>query len=146
VQGRIEALVFTDKDVAVPSLNRVRTSRPRRPLRASSAHSISGNHDAACAEALLEGLQNGAMVVADKGHDADSIRTLRHQGGPQTSRTDPIAKPSTGWTKALYRERNRDERFFNKLSHIAASPYATISLAITSSPSSSSPLSEFGCD
>jgi IS5 family transposase len=38
-------------------------------------------HDATCAEALLEGLQNGAVVVADKGYDADSIRTyIRHQG------------------------------------------------------------------
>ena len=27
-------------------------------------------HDAACAEALLKGLQNGTVVTADKGYDA----------------------------------------------------------------------------
>jgi transposase len=73
-------------------------------------------HDVTCAEALLEGLQNGAVVVADKGYDADSIRTyIRHQGAVPNIPNRSNRKTKFRWTKALYRERNRVERFFNKL-------------------------------
>jgi hypothetical protein len=38
-------------------------------------------HDAARAEALLQPLKNGALVIADKGYDADSIRAnIRSHG------------------------------------------------------------------
>jgi transposase len=73
-------------------------------------------HDAACAEALLQGLQNGAVVIADKGYDADSIRThIRYQGAVPNIPNRSNRKAKYRWTKALYRERNRVERFFNKL-------------------------------
>jgi transposase len=73
-------------------------------------------HDAACAEALLEGLQNGAVVIADKGYDADSIRThIRHLGAVPNIPNRSNRTTKYRWTKALYRERNRVERFFNKL-------------------------------
>jgi transposase len=73
-------------------------------------------HDAACAEALLEGLQNGAVVIADKGCDADHIRThIRHQGAVPNIPNRSNRKTKYRWTKALYRERNRVERFFNRL-------------------------------
>ena len=73
-------------------------------------------HDAACAEALLEGLQNGVVVVADKGYDADSIRAhIRHQGAVPNIPNRSNRNTKYRWTKALYHERNRVERFFNKL-------------------------------
>jgi IS5 family transposase len=31
-------------------------------------------HDVSCAEALLDGLEKGAVVIADKGYDADRVR------------------------------------------------------------------------
>jgi transposase len=73
-------------------------------------------HDASCADALPNGLENGAVVIADKAYDADNIRaciSVTRVRSP-TSRTDPIAKPSTGGPRS-YRERNRVERFFNRL-------------------------------
>jgi transposase len=73
-------------------------------------------HDAACAEALLDGLENGAVVIADKGYDADSIRThIRDQGAIPNIPNRSNRKTKYRWTKAIYRERNHVERFFNKL-------------------------------
>ena len=73
-------------------------------------------HDAACAEALLDGLQNGAVVIADKGYDADSIRThIREQGAIPNIPNRSNRKTKYRWTKAIYRERNHVERFFNRL-------------------------------
>ena len=71
---------------------------------------------AACAEALLEGLQTGAVVVANKSYDAESTRThIRHQGAVTNIPNRSNRKTKYWWTKAFYRERNRVERFFNKL-------------------------------
>ena len=65
---------------------------------------------------LLEGLENGAVVIADKGYDADSIRThIRDQGAIPNIPNRSNRKTKYRWTKALYRERNHVERFFNKL-------------------------------
>ncbi len=73
-------------------------------------------HDAACAEALLDGLENGAVVIADKGYDADSIRThIREQGAIPNIPNRSNRKTKYRWTKAIYRERNHVERFFNRL-------------------------------
>jgi transposase len=73
-------------------------------------------HDAACAEVLLNGLQNGAVVIADEGYDADSIRAhIRGQGAVPNIPNRSNCKTKYRWTKALYRERNRVERFFNRL-------------------------------
>jgi transposase len=73
-------------------------------------------HDAACAEALLDGLENGAVVIADKGYDADSIRTyIRQQGAIPNIPNRSNRKTKYRWTKAIYRQRNHVERFFNRL-------------------------------
>jgi transposase len=73
-------------------------------------------HDVTCAEALLAGLEPRAVVVADKAYDADRVRAhIRAQGAIPNipSRSHRIKK--SRWRKALYRERNHIERFFNKL-------------------------------
>ena len=74
------------------------------------------DHDAVCAEALLEGLEKGAVVIADKGYDADSVRScIREQGAVPNIPNRSNRKTKFRWTKAIYRERNHVERFFNKL-------------------------------
>jgi len=65
---------------------------------------------------LLEGLAPRTIVLADKGYDADSVRAcIRAQGAIPNIPNRANRKRKYRWTKALYRERNRVERFFNKL-------------------------------
>ena len=68
------------------------------------------------AEALLEGLERRAVVIADKGYDADRVRAhIRAQGAIPNSPNKANRKKKARWTKAIYRERNHVERFFCKL-------------------------------
>jgi len=68
------------------------------------------------AEALLAGLEPRTIVLADKGYDADSVRScIRAQGAIPNIPNRSNRKKKYRWKKALYRERNRVERFFNKL-------------------------------
>jgi transposase len=61
-------------------------------------------------------LENGAVVIADKAYDADNIRAhIRHQGAVPNIPNRSNRKTKYRWTKALHRERNRVERFFNRL-------------------------------
>ena len=69
------------------------------------------------AQALVEGLEPGA-VIADKGYDADPLHdTILNVGA------EPVIPPRRhrrrphSYDKALYKERNLIERFFNKLKH-----------------------------
>jgi transposase len=74
------------------------------------------DHDAICAEQLLDGLEQGTVVIADKGYDADNIRAcIRNQGAIPNIPNRSNRKTKYRWTKAIYRERNHVERFFNKL-------------------------------
>jgi len=65
---------------------------------------------------LLSGLKSRAMLLADRGFDADWIRALVSQHGawanipPKRNRTEPIC-----FSRHLYRARNLIERFFNKI-------------------------------
>jgi transposase len=73
-------------------------------------------HDITCAEALLDGLEQRAVVIADKGYDADRVRThIRAQGAIPNIPNRSNRKKKYRWNKAIYRERNLVERFFNKL-------------------------------
>ena len=75
-------------------------------------------HDNRLASALLSGLKSGAMLLADRGYDADWIRGLATQHGawanipPKCNRKEPIC-----FSPHLYRARNLIERFFNKIKH-----------------------------
>ena len=74
------------------------------------------DHDVARAEALLEGLESGAIVIADKGYDADRVRCcIRDQGAIPNIPNRSNRKRKFRWKKAFYRQRNHVERFFNKL-------------------------------
>ena len=73
-------------------------------------------HDIICAEKLLDGLERGAVVVGDKGYDADRVRAqIRAQGAIPNIPNRSHRKSKSRWKKAIYRERNHVERFFNKL-------------------------------
>ena len=69
-----------------------------------------------CAEALLDGLNPKAIVIADKGYDADHVRLcIRAQGAIPNIPNKSNRKKRYRWKKAIYKERNLVERFFNKL-------------------------------
>jgi len=74
--------------------------------------------DIARAQELIGDLPKGAMLLADKGYDANALRQAVNQQGawanipPKTNRKDPIC-----FSKYLYRQRNLVERFFNKIKH-----------------------------
>jgi transposase len=73
-------------------------------------------HDNRLALALLSGLKSGAMLLADRGYDADWIRGLATRRGAwaniplKRNRKEPIC-----FSPFLYRARNLVERFFNKI-------------------------------
>ncbi|MCL5776448.1 IS5 family transposase [Limibaculum sp. FT325] len=75
-------------------------------------------HDSLSATALIEGLPEGGMLLADKAYDANAIRSLvASRGGwanipPRRNRRDPIC-----FSPYLYRDRNLVERFFNRIKH-----------------------------
>jgi transposase len=58
------------------------------------------------------------MLLADRGYDADWIRTLVSERGawanipPRCNRSEPVC-----FSPYLYRARNLVERFFNKIKH-----------------------------
>jgi transposase len=73
-------------------------------------------HDVTAAEALLDGLERRAIVIADKGYDADRVRScIRSQGAIPNIPNRSNRKKKFRWKKAIYRQRNHVERFFNKL-------------------------------
>jgi transposase len=75
-------------------------------------------HDNRLAGKLLSRLKSGTMLLADRGYDADWIRTLVRQHGawanipPKSNRTEALS-----FSPYLYRARNLVERFFNKIKH-----------------------------
>jgi transposase len=73
-------------------------------------------HDNRLCAALLSGLRPQALLLADRGYDADWIRAFVAQQGawanipPKRNRKEPIC-----FSPHLYRARNLVERFFNKI-------------------------------
>jgi transposase len=73
-------------------------------------------HDNRLCVRLLAGLHPQALLLADRGYDADWIRRLVAQRGawanipPKRNRKEPIC-----FSPHLYRTRNLVERFFNKI-------------------------------
>ncbi|MEH2473313.1 transposase [Nitrobacteraceae bacterium AZCC 2161] len=104
-------------------------------------------HDVRLAGKLLSRLQSGSMLLADRGYDADWIRELAMKKGawanipPKSNRSDPIC-----FSPYLYRARNRVERFFNRIKHIAVGwRRATTGSQPTTLPLFSSRQSGCGC-
>jgi transposase len=75
-------------------------------------------HDLTGAEPLLASLGQDTIIIADKAYDADRLRAHIKARGATANIPNMIRrKKRFRWTKALYRERNHVERFFNKLKH-----------------------------
>jgi transposase len=74
-------------------------------------------HDILQAEDLISGIPF-EHLLADKGYDANWLRTRIAEGGAEavipSSRSRSQAIP---YDKFIYRERNLVERFFNKIKH-----------------------------
>jgi transposase len=67
---------------------------------------------------LIKDLPEGAMLLADKGYDANALRNAVIERKawanipPKANRKDPIC-----FSKHLYKARNLVERFFNRIKH-----------------------------
>lgn len=75
-------------------------------------------HDVHAAATLLADLQADSFVIADKAYDADWVRELieaRQAAANIPDRSNRKARHR--FSPTLYRERNRVERFFNRLKH-----------------------------
>jgi transposase len=103
-------------------------------------------HDNRLVSGLLSDLKSGAMLLADRGYDADWIRALVSERGawanipPKRNRKDPIC-----FSPYLYRARNLVERFFNRIKQCRrVATIGTTNSRQTTSPSSNLHLSEFG--
>lgn len=70
------------------------------------------------AEALLNDLRRGAVVLADKGYDADWIREkIEAQEAAPNIPDKSNRKVRHCFSKTLYKKRNKVERVFNKIKH-----------------------------
>ena len=71
-------------------------------------------HDLMATDALLA--KRGTILIADKAYDADRLRDLLKARGAIANIPNMIRrKRRFRWKKAIYRQRNLIERFFNKL-------------------------------
>jgi transposase len=78
-------------------------------------------HDGRSAADMLDGLQPGQILLADRAYDSNALREAMMAQGvwanirPMDHRLDPPV-----FSPFLYRYRNLVERFFNKLKHYRA--------------------------
>jgi transposase len=78
-------------------------------------------HDGRSAADMLDRLQAGQILLADRAYDSNTLRERMNSRGswanirPMPHRLDPPA-----FSPFLYRYRNLVERFFNKLKHYRA--------------------------
>lgn len=73
-------------------------------------------HDAPPAKILLNSLQPGQVVLADKAYDADWIRNLIwEQGAEAVIPSKSNRKLPKTFDKTLYKNRNLIERFFGRI-------------------------------
>jgi transposase len=71
-------------------------------------------HDLMATDALLANLKRGTILIADKAYDADRLRDLLKARGAIANIPNMIRrKRRFRWKKAIYRQRNLIERFFN---------------------------------
>ena len=75
-------------------------------------------HDGEGAAMLLNDLTADAVVLADKAYDADWIRDHIEAQGAAPNIPDKVNRKSRHcFSRVLYKERNRIERFFNRIKH-----------------------------
>jgi len=75
--------------------------------------------DAPMAEKLLRDLRSGATLLADRAYDTNAIRNFAKEREawanipPKANRKETFA-----FSRWVYRQRNRVERFFNRIKHM----------------------------
>jgi len=75
-------------------------------------------HDLLGAGDLLSALGEGDILLGDKAYDADWLRRqIEAQGAAPNIPDKSNRKEKHCFSKTLYKERNRVERFFNKIKH-----------------------------
>jgi transposase len=73
--------------------------------------------DITCAQELVEGLRAEA-IIADKGYDADAfVQSIRASRAKAVIPPRSHRKARRRYDRALYRQRNLVERFFNRIKH-----------------------------
>ncbi len=75
-------------------------------------------HDLFGAGILLSELTAGGVLLGDKAYDADWVRAqIEAQGVAPNIPDKSNRKKNHCFSKALYKQRNKVERFFNKIKH-----------------------------
>jgi transposase len=75
-------------------------------------------HDGRSAQDMLEQMQAGQILLADRAYDSDALRhSLAERGAWANVKPMPNRRNVPTFSAYLYRYRNLVERFFNKLKH-----------------------------
>jgi transposase len=75
-------------------------------------------HDSQAITQLLEALSSETVLLADKAYDADWIRAaIEQRGAAPNIPAKSNRKERFCFSRSLYRERNRIERFFCRIKH-----------------------------
>jgi transposase len=78
-------------------------------------------HDGRSASDMLDRIEAGQILLADRAYDSDALRrTLAERGAWANVKPMPNRKNVPAFSSFLYRYRNLVERFFNKLKHFRA--------------------------
>jgi len=78
-------------------------------------------HDGRSAQDMLEQMEAGQILLADRAYDSDALRQSLHERGAWANvKPMPNRKNIPAFSVFLYRYRNLVERFFNKLKHFRA--------------------------
>ena len=78
-------------------------------------------HDGRSADDMLDTVGKGQILVADAGYDSDRLRAeLKRRRAKCCIKPMPNRNKTFRPSRKVYAERNRVERFFNKLKHFRA--------------------------
>jgi transposase len=78
-------------------------------------------HDGRSAADMLDNVEAGQILLADRAYDSDALRnTLAERGAWANIKPMPRRVNVPAFSSYLYRFRNLVERFFNKLKHFRA--------------------------
>jgi transposase len=78
-------------------------------------------HDGRSAEDMLASVEEGDILLADRGYDSDALRQeMAARGAWANVKPMPNRKNVPAFSAFLYQYRNLVERFFNRLKHFRA--------------------------
>ena len=78
-------------------------------------------HDGRSAADMLDTVEQGNILLADRAYDSDALRNdMTRRGAWANIRAMPNRVKTFAFSAWVYRQRNAVERFFNKLKHFRA--------------------------